>query len=58
MIKKYKLVIEVTYEQNRALDSELIRLLHSIPGRAMDDGMFTGETDAEVVMWSEKVEEI
>ena len=57
-MKKYKLTVEVTYEQNGASDSELIRLLHSIPGRAGDDGMFTGETDAEVVMWSEKVEEI
>ena len=57
-MKKYKLTIEVTYKQNGAFDSELIRLLHSIPGRVMDDGMFTGGTDAEVVMWSERVEEI
>ena len=48
--------ITVMYEKNGVSEAELKDLLHDIASRAVDNGMLTGETNAEVLRWNSHVE--
>jgi len=52
---KLRLVIDVTYQLNGVGIEELERRLHFIATYAASNGLFTGESPAEVKTWGWKV---
>ena len=50
-----RLTVDVTYKLNNTRISELKDMLSAIPVHAAGNGMFTGETSAEVDNWMFKV---
>ena len=50
-----RLIIDVTYDPNGVTQEELAERLDSIPRLAAGEGLFTGETEAEVESWNSHV---
>lgn len=53
-----RLTIDVTYEPNNTHTDDLKDLLLDLPTRAMREGLFTGHTDAEVIISVPSVEAV
>lgn len=52
-----KLVLTVTFKKNGVSDEELKENLRAIADRAAGDGLMTGETEAEVIVWGFEIAE-
>jgi hypothetical protein len=55
---RLQLVIDVEYDLHDTPQKDLECLLNDIPQRIAGEGLFTGNTSAEVEMWKAHVEEV
>ena len=55
-MKTLRLTLTVQYTPNGTSDNALYDLLYDIARHAAGDGLMTGETPAEVNIWSSSVE--
>lgn len=51
-----RLTLDVTYDVNNTHTEDLRDLLLDLPTRAAQNGLLTGDSDAEVVIFQPKVE--
>jgi hypothetical protein len=58
MLKRFKLILDVTFEPNGVSDAELKGNLEYIVQHAMSAGLLTGETEAEVETYDVNIEEV
>jgi len=53
-----RLTIDINYIPNEESEQNLINRLEEIPGKLAGEGLFTGDSTAEVESWSSKVQKI
>lgn len=57
-MRKLQLVLNVTYNDNGVAEETLRRLLDNLVAHAVDEGLLTGETEAEVEEYTHRVETV
>jgi hypothetical protein len=55
MMKRFQLVLDVTYNDNGVPENDLRRMLGNVVTHAIDEGLLTGNTEAEVEEYSYRV---